>query len=336
MFPQWLRYPSIATMIVAVSCVPALGGGPAENSLLRLVPANAEIVAGIQDPHHGDQSGRLLIVTHNNKVDLQDWIGLAGMDDRQEVDRLIEVAMSSPRGDLSEHLLLARGSFNGRRILDEAERNGGVATAYKGVRIANLKPFAREQKEMQDTRWLAILNDNTAIFGTPVTVMSALDRYVSSAAVDGLLLKRLQELKPDVNCWSVLMMPGAVLSRHLRAGVLDEASASLLRGVSTVVVAVHYGSGVYRSGERVDFAFATGDAASAAALGVSLAKGPQLLQIAEIAGVHFDGVSVERNEVRGSVRVKDKQFDGWLAAVYAQLSVGGSDEDTVARTGGAR
>src|SRR3954471_4260174 len=130
MFPQWLRYLTIAMMTVSSA---------AEDRLLRLVPANAEIVAGIQDPHHGDQSGRLLIVTHNNNVDLKDWLGLIGVDDRQEGDRLIEVAMSSPRGDLSEHLLLARGSFNGSRILDEAERNGGTATAYKGVRIVNLK-----------------------------------------------------------------------------------------------------------------------------------------------------------------------------------------------------
>jgi hypothetical protein len=309
--------------MITVSWVHALGSSPAEDRLLRLVPANAQIVAGIEDPHHGDQSARLLIVTHNDNVDLNDWIGLVGADDRQEVDRLIEVAMSSPRGDLSEHLLLARGSFNGRRILEEAERNGGIATAYKGMKIITLKPFAREQKEMPDMRWLTILNDNTAIFGTPITVMGALDRYVSSAGVDGPLLKRVEELKPDVNCWSVLTMPGAVLTRHLHAGVLDGAGASLLRGVSNVSVAVHYGSGIYRSGERVDFAFGTEDAASAAALGVSLGRRPQLLQIADMPSVQFDGVSVARDEVRGSVRVKDKEFDGWLAAVYARLSVGG-------------
>jgi hypothetical protein len=44
-----------------------------------------------------------------------------------------------------------------------------------------LKPFAREQKEMPDMRWLTILNDNTAIFGTPITVgiftLNPLDNY---------------------------------------------------------------------------------------------------------------------------------------------------------------
>jgi len=59
-------------MTMTVSCVRGFGSSPSEDSLLRLVPANAAIVAGIQDPHHDDQSGRLLIVTHNNNVDLKD------------------------------------------------------------------------------------------------------------------------------------------------------------------------------------------------------------------------------------------------------------------------
>jgi hypothetical protein len=232
---------------------------------------------------------------------------------------------------LSEHLLLARGSFEGRRILEDAERNGGVRTEYKGVRIVNLKPFPREQQEMRDTRWLTVLDDHTALFGTPITVMGALDRYLSSSAVDGPLAKRLQALKPDVNCWSVLTMPGAVLTSHLRAGVLGDAGVTLLRGVSGVAVGVHYGSK-----ERVDFAFATDSPEAATALAASLGGQPHLLSVADALQTRFAGVSVERNEVRGSVRVRDKEFDTWLAAVYARLSVDGGDGETIARVGGVR
>jgi hypothetical protein len=322
----------MAMMIVTMSCVYAFGSSPAEDSLLRLVPANAEIVAGIQDPHHGDQSGRLLIVTHNNSVDLRDWITLAGVDDQQEVDRLIEVAMSLRHdGDLGEHLLLLRGSFNGPRILQAAEGNGGVATEYRGMRIVALKPFTREQREMPDTRWLAIVGDRTAVFGTPAIVKSALDRYVSSAAADSQLMKRLAELKADVNCWSVLRMPGAVLARHLGPGLLDDAGATLLRGVNSVAVGVHYGGKA-----RVDFALSTEDGASAAALATAIGKQPQLLPIVDTLSTHFEGVSIEQNEVRGSVRVKDKEVDAWLAAVYARLSDSRPDGENVARVGGAR
>ena len=333
MFPQWLRYLVIATSAMVWSGVRALGSSPAEDRLLRLVPSNAAIVAGIEDPHHGDQRGRLLIVTHNNNVDLRDWITLAGVDDRQQVDRLIEVAMPSGRGDLGDHLLLARGSFNGRHILQAAENIGGVASSYAGVKIVVVKPFAREQKEMIDTRWLAMPDDNTAIFGTPAMVRNALDRYLSSAAADGGLVKRLQELKPDVNCWSVLSMPGAVLARHLRAGVLDETGDTLLGRVSDVTVGVHYGRN-----ERVDFAIKTDSPEAATALAAHLGgRSPLLAVVADRLRTRSAEMSVEQNEVRGSVRVLDKEFDAWLAAVYARFSGdSGTHGEEVARVGAAR
>ena len=330
MFPQWLRYLVIATSAMVWSGVCAFGSSPVEDRLLRLVPANAAIVAGIEDPHHGDQRGRLLIVTHNNNVDLHDWITLAGVDDRQEVDRLIEVAMSSAQGDLGDHLLLAHGSFNGRHILQAAENNGGAASSYAGVKVVIVQPFAREQKEMMDTRWLAMLDDNTAIFGTPAMVKDALDRYRSSAAADGALVKRLQELKSDVNCWSVLSMPGAVLARHLRAGVLDETGDTLLRRVSDVTIAVHYGSK-----ERVDFAIETDSPEAATALAAHLGgRSPLLVVVADRLPTRSAEMSVEQNEVRGSVRVLDKEFDSWLTAVYARLSGdNGARGEEVARMG---
>jgi hypothetical protein len=97
-------------------------------------------------------------------------------------------------------------------------------------------------------------------------------------------------------------------------------------------VGVHYGGK-----ERVDFAFGTDSPEAATALAASLGDPPHRFSIADTLQAHFEGVSVEENEVRGSVRVKDKEFDPWLAAVYARLSVdGGADGETVARVGGAR
>ena len=317
---------------MSLTCVRALGSSPAEDRLLRLVPANAAIVAGIQDPHHGDQSGRLLIVTNNNNADVSDWIALTGVDGRQQVDRLITVAMPSPHGDLAEHLLLARGSFEGGRILNQAERNGGGRREYRGVRIVELKPFQREEKEMIDTRWLTVLDDNTAIFGTPTIVKSALDRYLSSSGADAALVKQLMTLRRDVNCWSILALPGAALARHLRAGVVDETGAMLLRRISNVAVGMHYGSK-----ERVDFSIGTYSTEAATALAAAMDGRSHLLPIADMVGARLAGVSVEQNEVRGSVRVKDKEFGSWLAAVYARLStdrgLGGED---VARVGAVR
>ncbi len=316
MFPAWLRHGSVAAAAAALIGAHAFAGSPSENRLLRLVPANAEIVAGIQDPHHGGQSGRLLIVTHNDDVDLRDWITLAGaVNDRQQVDKLIEAAASSPRGELSEHLLLAAGSFRNAAILQAAESAGGVRSEYKGVRIVELKPFAREQQEMRDTRWLATLDDKVAIFGSPVMVKDALDRYLSSAAADAELMKRVSELKADVNCWSILTMAGRMMAAHVLPAVLDEASAALLDRTTALYVSVHYGSK-----ERVDFVFDMENADAATALLTAISGPAHLLSIADSPNVRLESVIVQQNELRGSLRVAEKEFDPWLAGVYARSS----------------
>jgi hypothetical protein len=314
MFPAGLRNGIIA-MAAVLSCAPAFAGSPAQDRLLRLVPSNAKIVAGIEDPHHGGQRGRLLIVTHNDHVDLRDWIALAGaVADRQQVDTLIEAAAASPHGELAEHLLLAGGSFHGAAILQAAERGGGVRREYKGTGIVELKPSAREQA-MRDTRWLTMLDDHIAIFGTPVMVMSALDRYVSSAVVDAELVKRMSGLKPDVNCWSILTIPGRMMVAHVLPATMDDTSAALLRRVTSLSISVHYGSK-----DRVDFIFDTENTEAATALATAISGPPYLMSVADTLRAHLESVAVRQNEVRGSVRVTDKEFDTWLAAVYARLS----------------
>jgi hypothetical protein len=65
--------------------------------------------------------------------------------------------------------------------------------------------------------------------------------------------------------------------------------------------------------------------------------GSHLLPIADKLRARLSAVSVEQNEVRGSLRVKDKEFDAWLAAVYARLSTDrGLGGENVARVGAAR
>jgi hypothetical protein len=69
--------------------------------LLDLVPEGAQIVAGIEDPHYSTSSGRLLLVTHSCNLDFKDWeVGITGVDPHRESDEVIEVATSSPEGEL--------------------------------------------------------------------------------------------------------------------------------------------------------------------------------------------------------------------------------------------
>jgi hypothetical protein len=95
---------------------------------------------------------------------------------------------------------------------------------------------------------------------------------------------------------------------------------------------VHYGSK-----ERVDFAIKTDSLEAATSLATHLGeRSPLLAVVADRLQTRSAEMSVEQNEVRGSVRVLDKEFDAWLAAVYARLSGGaGGRAEEVARVGAA-
>jgi len=52
---------------------------PLSSKLLPLVPSGAEIVAGFENHPTPDSHGRLLLTTHNNRLDLDDWQALTGL-----------------------------------------------------------------------------------------------------------------------------------------------------------------------------------------------------------------------------------------------------------------
>jgi hypothetical protein len=103
--------------------------------------------------------------------------------------------------------------------------------------------------------------------------------------------------------------------------------------VSGVAIGVRYGSK-----ERVNFAISMDSPQAAIALAAHFGGRSPLLPIADTPRTRSGSVSVEQNEVRGSVRVPDKEFDAvGLAAVYARLSGDrGTHGEEVAKAGGTR
>jgi hypothetical protein len=155
-------------------------------------------------------------------------------------------------------------------------------------------------------------------------VKSALDRYATHSGIDAELAQRVHELSPDVNCWSLLAMPGRMMTTHLLPGVLDEPAASLMQQSTRLSLSVHYGSK-----ERVDFALGMKDAATANALADAIRVPAHLLpaSVAEPTHARLENVSVGGAEVRGSVRVAGKEFDPWLAEMYERAQTAGREEN---------
>ena len=246
---------------------------PASSKLLALVPEGAQIVAGIEDPHNPTSSGRLLLVTHNCNLDFKDWVAITGVDPHRESDEVIEVATSSSEGELKEHLVLVAGRFDRERIFRAALGNGASMTEYRGQGLLVVEPFARERQEMNASRWMAILDDRTTIFGSPELVRQALDRYLSGAGPDPMLVERLRQLHPDVNSWNVLVMSGPMLARHVDPGQLHAPWTHILDGADELTLGIHYGST-----DRIDFAVHAMSSQTTSSL-ARLAAAPRVISV---------------------------------------------------------
>src|SRR5208337_4488463 len=228
-------------ILLLVFSISNADASPADDRLLALVPSGAEIVAGIANPGTASSKGRLLLVTTNNNRDLDDCFALLGVDADKTIDEVVEVASSSPEGDLNDHLLLLAGHFDGGRVFRAAIENGAERSTYASTEVLTIKPFAREEREMPKLRWLAVLNDRTLLFGVPAMVRRALDRYGQKQGADPQLVARLAQLRADVNSWSVIAMAPSMLDRHLAPDALPASWGNILKNADELAVGIHYG-----------------------------------------------------------------------------------------------
>jgi hypothetical protein len=281
---------------------------PSSSTLLPLIPAETALIAGVEDPHNPNTNGHQLLVTVDNSFELDDWLALTGVDSRRAVDQLIWLAASSPRGTLREHALLAAGRFDRGHIFDAARKNGASSTWYRGIEALIVAPFAREQNAMKDTRWLAILDGQAAVFGTPWLVQRAIDRYAEHTPADPDLLRRVALLRSGVNSWNVLVLPTDPGARHNAIGQLPTPWRELLANADEVILSTRYGSTAH-----IDFSIklpASRMTASAQQAEVI----PRLVKASwfEDAPARIEDLAINPDRVEGSLALSRKQFDACL------------------------
>src|SRR5581483_12308220 len=106
---------------------------PVGSSLLPMVPEDAQIVSGMKVTSEAESRPQLSLVTHNNNVDFADWLAIVSVDPQLCGRDLVEVVSSSPRGELTERLLLVEGSFDAQHIFRAAREAGASAREFAGA-----------------------------------------------------------------------------------------------------------------------------------------------------------------------------------------------------------
>ncbi len=304
---------------VFISVFSASGSAsPLSSRLISLVPPGAEIVAGFENHAASNFHGRLLLATRNNRLDLEDFESLTGVDSKRSFDEVIEVAASPTGGALSEHLLLVAGRFDRERIFRSMELNGAKSTQFLGERILLIAPLSRERGDMLDTRWFVILNNQTAIFGTPGLAQKALRRYGQHAIPDPVLEERLSLLRRDVNSWNIIA--GSKSSRaNISFSRPNSAWAQLQQDADVLMVAARFGARV-----RVDFSIHADSERGAEFFSRkaeyftnALNDSPAVPRLpADDGKRRLQNLLLEPNRVQGSMEMSSKEFAAWCDNLF--------------------
>jgi len=293
-------------------------GSPLSSRLLPLVPPGAEIVAGFENRTGSGVRGRLLLATRNNRLDLEDFQSLTGVDSKRVIDEVIEVAAAPSGGGLSEHILLVGGQFDRERIFSSIELNGGKHFQYQGQQVLLIRPLTRERGDMLDARWMLILDNRTGIFGTSGLVKQVMRRYAQHAVTDPVLGERLSLLRRDVTSWNLLVSP-AKSQKNIRFGQPHSAWAQLQQDTDVLMVAARFGPKI-----RVDFSIHAnaerGPEFFTRKVGFftnALLSGPKPeASSPKESHRRLENFSLEPNRVQGSVYLSSKQYAAWCEQIY--------------------
>ena len=219
----------------------AAHGASSDPRLIQLVPAQSMVVAGMPAKSGSQVLSSFLILTPDNKIDLQDFFAVIGGDTSRILHRLVFVAAPGVSGVVSEHTLLVSGHFDRSAIFRFAEGGKANIATYRNLPILVVPPFARDADGSHDTRWFVVLDSQIAIFGSPVLVRQELDRWLANSPPDSLLVERLARLDPEDDSWCLLPAPSSNGVVQNLLGKLDARLGAVARRGESIQYGTHFG-----------------------------------------------------------------------------------------------
>jgi hypothetical protein len=293
---------------LAVAICPAVSPDP---KILSLVPPGAQLVAGVSASPGPERISNFILMTHNNRVDLNDFYALSGVDSTRAIDEIIFVAVANKAGMLSEHSLLVSGRFDQARIYKAALENGAALANYGGIRVLVIPPFARERRDFNEVRWLVVPDPDVLLFGSIASVQQELERHLAGSTADSALVRKLAHLRRDDETWCVLTpLTWGPEMRNALAVIDPQVPAGLRDGD-----AFQFG---IRHGRQVEFEYE-----------LTLASTAITQTISDLLTQSFAGpengsaflpharITSDGNTVRGLIKVSIPRYSAWLAEMRA-------------------
>jgi hypothetical protein len=211
----------------------------AQNDLVRFLPPDAPVLAGLHRMPADQAKDALWLATRNNIDDINRLVALTASDLDRRIDQVIVADWRSSQGNLGSHLLVAQGRFNFASITSTIAHP--TKLTYRGVPVLAIQAKGGSTPV---TRWLAVPEHDTSLFGTPSAVQLAIDRYVSGASADPQLLQRLKDAHAHDAAWSSIVVAADDVHSRLNLPAHGDRQASCLAALSEIDLGIQLGKTV--------------------------------------------------------------------------------------------
>lgn len=299
------------SILITLSALLALATGVAasvDHKLLPLIPSGAAIVA---EATFGAQH-TFLVLTRCNTTDLADFQSISGVDPARTIGRTIFVVARNSQGHVSEHTLLASGSFDAPHIFRAAIENGATKTEYLGIPILIVRPLDRDKGISRDLRWLAFINSQIAVFGTIPMVQEQLRRYLAGSPADLSLMLKLSHLHLADQSWCVLtptIYNREIVRRTL--ATLDPALGQPDRDDDGLILGIHFGKRI-----EIEYEMVTNSTDADAQLKIR-PEDSQTMQ-SDTSPLEWHFFPTNSTTLHKVIRFSKKQYDALIAQEQAR------------------
>src|SRR5580704_17775206 len=112
---------AILLLFVPFNAAVAASALASDLRLIQMVPPESQVIASMLSPTPGGQPSSFLLITGNNRIDLEDFYSVTGADASRLIHQVVFVAAAGSDGTLNEQSLIIKGHFNRNAIFRFAE-----------------------------------------------------------------------------------------------------------------------------------------------------------------------------------------------------------------------
>jgi hypothetical protein len=225
---------------LAVLFVAAISLSGADQGLVNLLPAGAQVVAGIDYQRaRTTPFGRFVVAElERSGHDFDQFVATTGFDPRRDILEVIFVSNTGGRG--APALIVARGNFDGTKLYGLAKQHGWAPIRHQDVDLLTKNRGA-----------FAILDGGLAIAGNVGEVRAAIDRRTGTPGIEAATARRIDELSRQYDAWLFTTSPESLATAIPDAGTRRGIDVRALNAIQETSGGVKFGDTVEIAGEAV-------------------------------------------------------------------------------------